>query len=48
MLPFSSDELGYIASLDAEADAELLRTQLPALRPACTHILQVRGMGRQL
>lgn len=41
MMPFTSEELAYIAALDAEADCELLARELPALRPECGRTLQV-------
>lgn len=43
MLPFEAEELEYIKALDAAADVELLRSELPALRPQCLRVLQVRG-----
>ena len=50
MLPFSQEELDYIARLDAEADCRLLQRELPWLREAAlrtlvisTCVLQVRG-----
>jgi hypothetical protein len=43
MLPFEQAELDYIASLDAAADVQLLRSELPMLRPQCLRVLQVRG-----
>jgi hypothetical protein len=43
MLPFEAEELDYIAGLDADADVALLRGELPALRPQCLRVLQVRG-----
>lgn len=41
MMPFSEEELKYIAALDPAADCELLRRELPALRPECGRTLQV-------
>jgi hypothetical protein len=41
MIPFSDDELNYIARLDAEADMDLLRRELPSLREECLRTLQV-------
>jgi hypothetical protein len=41
MMPFSKEELAYIAKLDPAADCELLRRELPALRPECGRTLQV-------
>lgn len=41
MMPFTSEELAYIAALDATADCELLARELPALRPECGRTLQV-------
>ncbi len=40
-MPFSEEELAYIAALDAQADCELLARELPALRPECGRTLQV-------
>ena len=41
MIPFSVDELEYIARLDAEADMDLLRRELPSLREEALRTLQV-------
>jgi hypothetical protein len=41
MMPFSKEELAYIERLDPAADCELLRRELPALRPECGRTLQV-------
>lgn len=41
MLPFEQQDLEYIAALNADADVELLRSELPALRPQCLRVLQV-------
>ncbi|TVU22642.1 hypothetical protein EJB05_32356, partial [Eragrostis curvula] len=38
-LPFSDDELAYIASLDPFKDAEMLRVELPALKEPAIRIL---------
>ncbi|TVU01323.1 hypothetical protein EJB05_53231, partial [Eragrostis curvula] len=38
-LPFSGDELAYIASLDPFKDAEMLRAELPALKEPAIRIL---------
>nr|CAB3472801.1 unnamed protein product [Digitaria exilis] len=38
-LPFSDDELAYVASLDAFEDAETLRAELPSLEEAAIRIL---------
>lgn len=40
-MPFSKEELAYIERLDPAADCELLRRELPALRPECGRTLQV-------
>ena len=40
-MPFSEEELAYIAALDPTADCELLGRELPALRPECGRTLQV-------
>lgn len=40
-MPFSGEELEYIKALDPESDCELLRRELPALRPECGRTLQV-------
>ena len=52
MIPFDDEELEYIARLDAQADADLLRRELPSLRDSClrtmevsTTLLQVRVCG---
>uniref|UniRef100_A0A7R9V548 1-phosphatidylinositol 4-kinase n=1 Tax=Chlamydomonas euryale TaxID=1486919 RepID=A0A7R9V548_9CHLO len=39
--PFSADELAYIRSLDAAADAAMLRARLPQLRPGSLRVLQL-------
>ena len=41
MIPFSEDELEYIARLDARADMDLLRRELPSLREESLRTLQV-------
>ncbi|KAK2077436.1 hypothetical protein QBZ16_004281 [Prototheca wickerhamii] len=41
MMPFSAEELEYIASLDARADAAMLRRELPCLREECLRLLEV-------
>ena len=40
-MPFGREELEYIAQLDARADVELLRRELPSLRPDCLRLLEV-------
>ncbi|KAL6749338.1 phosphatidylinositol 3 and 4-kinase-domain-containing protein [Haematococcus lacustris] len=39
--PFSQEELDYIAALDCAADQELLRRELPNLRPECLRVLEL-------
>lgn len=41
MIPFDEEELDYIARLDADADAALLRAELPGLREASLRTLAV-------
>lgn len=41
MVPFSEEELSYIARLDAAADKELLRRELPCLREESLRTLEV-------
>ncbi len=41
MIPFDDEELEYIARLDARADAELLRRELPSLRDSCLRTMEV-------
>eukprot|EP00798_Chlamydomonas_sp_ICE-L_P031175 gene31175-6318_t len=41
MQSFSEEELVYIKNLDIEADKELLRKQLPNLRPECLRVLEL-------
>eukprot|EP00798_Chlamydomonas_sp_ICE-L_P019973 gene19973-26684_t len=41
MQPFSDEELLYIQNLDVEADKELLRKELPNLRPDCLRVLEL-------
>ncbi|KAG6467443.1 hypothetical protein ZIOFF_074699 [Zingiber officinale] len=38
-IPFSEDELEYIANLDPVKDSEMLRMELPMIREACLRIL---------
>ncbi|XP_042484985.1 phosphatidylinositol 4-kinase gamma 7-like [Macadamia integrifolia] len=38
-IPFSEDELQYIANLDPVKDSEMLRSELPMIREACLRIL---------
>lgn len=40
-MPFSEEELAYIARLDAAADKELLRRELPCLREESLRTLEV-------
>jgi hypothetical protein len=44
MIPFSEDELDYIARLDAAADKDLLRRELPSLREESLRTLEVATM----
>ncbi|GFR52990.1 hypothetical protein Agub_g15680 [Astrephomene gubernaculifera] len=41
MLPFSDEELQYIRDLDIERDKNILRQELPMLRPECLRVLEV-------
>ncbi|CAM0951828.1 unnamed protein product [Alopecurus aequalis] len=38
-IPFSEEELEYIANLDPAGDAEMLRMELPMIRKACLRVL---------
>lgn len=38
-IPFSDDELDYIANLDPMKDADMLRMELPMIREACLRVL---------
>ncbi|XP_062233072.1 phosphatidylinositol 4-kinase gamma 5-like [Phragmites australis] len=38
-IPFSDDELEYIANLDPMKDADMLRMELPMIREACLRVL---------
>ncbi|KAK1316053.1 putative phosphatidylinositol 4-kinase type 2-beta [Acorus calamus] len=38
-IPFSEDELEYIANLDPVRDADMLRMELPMIRDACLRVL---------
>ncbi|KAG6519596.1 phosphatidylinositol 4-kinase gamma 6-like [Zingiber officinale] len=38
-IPFSEDELKYIANLDPVKDSEMLRMELPMIREACLRVL---------
>ncbi|XP_072966958.1 phosphatidylinositol 4-kinase gamma 5-like [Typha angustifolia] len=38
-IPFSEDELAYIAKLDPMKDSEILRKELPMIREACLRVL---------
>ncbi|KAK9844154.1 hypothetical protein WJX81_006193 [Elliptochloris bilobata] len=41
MIPFSDEELAYIARLDVAADIALLRAELPSLHQGCLRVLEV-------
>jgi hypothetical protein len=41
MLPFGREELDYIAALDAKADVEMLRQEVPSLRVESLRVLEV-------
>ncbi|KAI8109760.1 hypothetical protein M9434_001039 [Picochlorum sp. BPE23] len=41
MLPFDQEELDYIASLDAKADADLLRKELPDISEASFRVMEL-------
>ncbi len=41
MIPFSEEELHYIARLDVAADIALLRAELPSLHQGCLRVLEV-------
>ena len=41
MLPFDKEELDYIASLDAKADVELLRKELPDIQEGSFRVLEL-------
>lgn len=41
MMPFDREELDYIASLDAAADVEMLRREVPSLREESLRLLEV-------
>ena len=43
MMPFGREELDYIASLDAAADVEMLRREVPSLREESLRLLEVRS-----
>ncbi|KAJ0965334.1 hypothetical protein J5N97_026472 [Dioscorea zingiberensis] len=38
-VPFSDDELKYIANLDPSRDSDMLRSELPMIREACLRVL---------
>ncbi|KAM0943092.1 putative 1-phosphatidylinositol 4-kinase [Dioscorea sansibarensis] len=38
-IPFSDDELKYIADLDPSRDSDMLRSELPMIREACLRVL---------
>lgn len=40
-IPFSEEELEYIANLDPVKDAEMLRMELPMIRKACLRVLML-------
>ena len=48
MLPFSREELDYIARLDVEADCQLLRRELPWLREAALRTLTISTLVLQV
>lgn len=39
--PFDKEELEYIANLDAAKDGDMLRRELPMIRPACLRVLEI-------
>lgn len=41
MMPFDEEELNYIANLDAKADAELLRRELPGIRESSLRVMEL-------
>ena len=41
MIPFSEEELAYIARLDVAADIALLRAELPSLHQGCLRVLEI-------
>ena len=44
-MPFTEEELAYIARLDAAADVALLQQQLPSLRVESLRTLQVQTLS---
>ena len=48
MIPFDEEELDYIARLDPEADAALLRAELPGLREGSLRVLAVASALLQI
>lgn len=48
MLPFSKEELDYIARLDVEVDCRLLRRELPWLREAALRTLTISTLVLQV
>jgi hypothetical protein len=48
MIPFDEAELGYIARLDAAADVDMLRTELPSLHEGCLRMLELGTLLLQM
>ena len=48
MIPFDEAELAYIGRLDARADVELLRTELPSLHEGCLRMLELGTLLLQM
>ena len=48
MIPFDEAELAHIASLDARADVDMLRTELPSLHEGCLRMLELGTLLLQM
>ena len=48
MIPFDEAELAYIAGLNAAADVEMLRSELPSLHEGCLRMLELGTLLLQM
>ena len=48
MIPFDEAELAYIAGLNATADVEMLRSELPSLHEGCLRMLELGTLLLQM
>ena len=48
MIPFDDAELAYIAGLNAAADVDMLRSELPSLHEGCLRMLELGTLLLQM